>query len=129
MPAALSISWHTLLEKDPVAQFVVLPNYQVDEAMFGETLENLGRSPSAEKHVHIVLAMEPLESPNTQDTAERLMADTGNLFEDMMATWYFWKGGWQIIQYPVGLPTALEEIWCGTPPSRPQQCVHDSRRC
>ena len=54
--------------------------------MFREPLENLGRSPSTEKHVRIVLAMEAREGPNARDKAERLMAATGHLFEDMMAT-------------------------------------------
>merc|ERR1712136_553714 len=88
MRSASSINWHSLLEEDPVTHFVVLPNYQEDEAMLRETLENLGRSPSAEKHMRIVLAMEAREGPNTRDKAERLMAATGHLFEDMMATYH-----------------------------------------
>ena len=44
------------------------------------------------------------------------------------STWYCWQGGWQITQHPLSLPTALEELWCGTSPARPQQCVHDGRR-
>ena len=88
MRSASSINWHSLLEQDPVTHFVVLPNYQEDEAMLRETLENLGRSPSAEKHMRIVLAMEAREGPNTRDKAERLMAATGHLFEDMMATYH-----------------------------------------
>ena len=39
------------------------PNYQEDETMLRETLENLCHSPSAEKHVHIVLAMRGLREP------------------------------------------------------------------
>ena len=39
------IDWHTLLEEDFVAHFVVHPNYQEDESMHRETLENLGSSP------------------------------------------------------------------------------------
>ena len=54
---ALSIVWHKLLEGYLVALFVVLPNFQEDESMHRETLENLGRSPSAEKHMHMVLAV------------------------------------------------------------------------
>ena len=54
---ALSIDSHTLLEGDPVAHFVVLPNYQEDESMHQETLENLGSSPPTEKHKCIVLTM------------------------------------------------------------------------
>ena len=32
MPAASSLNWHGLLEEDPVANFVVLPNYQTPSA-------------------------------------------------------------------------------------------------
>ena len=56
--------------------------------MFGETLENLGRSPSAEKHMRIVLAMEAREGPNAQDKTERVRSATGHLFEDVMATYH-----------------------------------------
>ena len=58
MRPALSIDWHTLLEEDLVAHFVVHPNYQEDESMHRETLENLGSSPFAQKHVGIELATE-----------------------------------------------------------------------
>ena len=50
--------------------------------MLRETLENLGRSPATEKHKRIVLMMEGLEGPNTQDQAGRLMAETGHHLED-----------------------------------------------
>ena len=30
---------------------------------------------------------------------------------------------------PSNRRTTLEEIWCRISPARPQQCVHDSRRC
>ena len=30
---------------------------------------------------------------------------------------------------PVGHPTALKVVWCGTSPARTQQCFHDGRRC
>ena len=48
MRPALSIDWHTLLEEDLVAHFVVLPIYQEDETLLRETLENLGPSPATE---------------------------------------------------------------------------------
>ena len=54
--------------------FVVLTNYQEDEAMLREPLENLGRSPLAKRYISIVLAREAREGPNTQDQAEHLMA-------------------------------------------------------
>ena len=41
------------------------PNYQEDETLHREILENLGRSPSAEKHMSNVLAVEAREGPNT----------------------------------------------------------------
>ena len=40
-----------------VTHFFVVPNCQEDEAILRETLEDLGRSPSAKKHVRMVLAM------------------------------------------------------------------------
>ena len=49
---------------------------------------NVVRSPSAEKHGRIVLTMEALECPNTQVQAEHLMAVSGHLFEDIMATFH-----------------------------------------
>ena len=56
-----------------------------NESIHRETLENLGPSRSAEKHVRIVFAKEAREGPNAEGKAERLMAATGHL-EDMMAT-------------------------------------------
>ena len=53
--------------------------------MLRESLENLGRSRSAEKHVRIVFAKEAREGPNAEDKAERLMAATGHHLGDMMA--------------------------------------------
>ena len=61
MRPALSIDWDTLLEEDFVAHFVVHPNYQEDDSMHRETLENLGSSPFAKKHVQIGLATEARE--------------------------------------------------------------------
>ena len=43
-------------------------------------------SPSVEKHVHIVLAMEAREGPNTQDKVECVTTASGHLFENVMAT-------------------------------------------
>ena len=74
MPAASLINWHGVHEEDPVPNFVVLPNYQEDEATFRGARENLRRARSGEKHKRIVLTMEGLEGPNSQDKAERFMA-------------------------------------------------------
>ena len=43
-----------LLEEDPVAHFVILPNFEEDGTVLRDNLENLGCSPSAEKHMRMV---------------------------------------------------------------------------
>ena len=130
MRPALSIDWHTLLEEDLVAHFVDLPYYQEDETVPRETLEKLGCSPSAEKHMRmvslenlsrfrsaekhmrIVLAIEAREGPNTSRQSRASHGDD----------WPPFRGDdGQLLS--VGFPTALEEMWCGTSPARIQQCV------
>ena len=54
----LSIEIHGAVCRFILTHSVVLPNYQEDETMLRETLENRGRSLSTEKHKRIVLAME-----------------------------------------------------------------------
>ena len=49
---------------------VSFPNFQEDGSTFRESLENLGCSRSAEKHVCIELATEAREGFDTQDKAE-----------------------------------------------------------
>ena len=75
-------------------------------------------TPSAEKFVHIVLAIEAREGSITQVTAVCLMVATGHLFEGTLSTCCH--------QQPVVLTSTLEEIWFRTSPARPQQCVHQS---
>ena len=57
-------------------------------------------------------------STERQVVAEHLMATTGQLFEDMMATYHSLgiagKVAGKFIHHPVVLPTALVEMWCGT---------------
>ena len=55
-----------LLEEDTVTHFVILPNYEEDETVLRETLGNLGCSPSADKHMRIVLAMELFMAATTR---------------------------------------------------------------
>ena len=55
-----------LLEEGPVARSVILPNCQKDETILRETLGNLGCSPSADKHMLIVLAMELFMAATTR---------------------------------------------------------------
>ena len=43
--------------------FVIPPNFQEDETLLRETLENRGRSLSAEKHVHIVCGQVDCQQP------------------------------------------------------------------
>ena len=72
---------------------------------------NLVRSPSAERGVRSLLAMEAFTSQNTQN--KRITASEGHL----SSTWCYWRGRWKNRLTPVGLPTALEEIRCGTSPA------------
>ena len=101
--------------------------------MFRETLENLGHSPfGREIHAHCVGHGGPRGSKHSRQSRASHGGDWPPLRGHdghPSSTWYCWQGGWQITQHPVGLPTALEELWCGTSPARPQQCVHDGRRC
>ena len=59
--------WYSFLEVDRVTHFPVLPNSPQDEAMFIETLANIGRSSSVEKHLRMVLVMKACEVPNAQE--------------------------------------------------------------
>ena len=76
----------TMVKEDPVTYVVVLPYFREDEAVLRETLENLGRSPQAEKHMRIVLATEAREGPHPHDKAECLVAATGHLFKTVHPT-------------------------------------------
>ena len=78
---------------------------------------------SAEKSMCFELSLEAREGQNAQDKAERLMAATGHLLEDKMATCHPPGIAGEAAE-TVCLPTALEEISGGTSPARPQQCIH-----
>ena len=78
---------------------VVLPYFREDEAVLRETLEN--RSSPAEKHMRVVLATEARNGPHSHDKS-RVSHVTYSR---------------QFTQHPLGLPTALEEIRCGTSPA------------
>ena len=64
--------------------------------MHRETLENLGRSRSAEKHAVIVFGKEVREGPNAVDKSERLMVETDHHLEDISFTWYSGERAGQI---------------------------------
>ena len=57
------------------------------ETLLRGILGNLGCSLSAEECIRLMLTMEGLEGPNTQDKAERFMAWTGHHLEDSRPTW------------------------------------------
>jgi len=73
--------------------YVIIPNYKEEEKMLKETLENLGRSAMAQSRVRVVLGMELREGPDVKAKAERLIAETKSLFQDISATFH-----------PAGLP-------------------------
>ena len=92
-----------MLEEDPVAHFGTLPNCQEDETKFRETLGDIGRSPATEKHMRIVLAM------------ERLVAATGHLFEEMMATYHSLGIAGMVAGKSSNTQWAFRQLWkkCG----------------
>jgi hypothetical protein len=81
-----------LQHKDPsaanVMHIVILPNYQEDEHMLQQTLENLGRSAMASSCMRVVLAMEGREGIRGQQKAERLIQNTRHLFSDIIAAYH-----------------------------------------
>ena len=95
----------TMVKEDTVPYVVVLPYFREDEAVLRETLQNLGRSPPAEKHMRIVLAARVHTLTTKQSVSLRQLVTYSR----------------QFTQHPLGLPTALEELH--------QQCVQDCRRC
>ena len=96
------------LGEDPVAHFVILPNYVEDETVLRETLENLGCSSSAEKHMRMVLAM------------DRLVAATGHLLH-VMANYHppgiAEEVGCTSSNTQWAFPTSLEEKKVSTSPA------------
>ena len=75
------------------------------------------------KRMCIELAMEAREGSDPEDKAEFHMAATPPLL-GLDVHPVFLMRSLANHPTPVGLPTALEEMWCGTSPARTQQCVH-----
>ena len=71
--------------------------------------------------------------PRGRSWLSNLMATTGQLFEDMMATYHSLgiagKVAGKFIHHPVVLPTALVEMWCGTYQDVLSSVFWDGRRC
>ena len=124
----------TMVKDDPVTYFVVLPKIFRRTRLCPENpLKILAALLRQKNSCTLVLAVEAREGPNTQDKAGRFMAATGHHFEDVMANCHplgiAEEVAGKIVQHPVSLPTALEEIRGETSPARPQQCVRRCRRC
>ena len=96
--------------------------------MLRETLEDLGCYLSEEKHVRIVLAMEGLEGPNTQDKAERFMA-VRQLFEDTIATCHPHGVLHRRLANHCQHQWAFQQLWKKIRCGLRRQCAHDFRRC
>jgi hypothetical protein len=97
MRQATRRDWHTMLLKlqqelgpheSDVAHIVILPNYNEDEKMMKQTLENIARSPMASDNIRVVLAMEAREGKKGQLKAERLIEETKHLFADICAAYH-----------------------------------------
>ena len=76
LPSAKSVDWYPSFEEDPAEQIVGLPNFQKDEVILQEPLENLGRCHSAEKHVRILFAMVFLRPVGLPTTLEETKSGT-----------------------------------------------------
>ena len=120
--SASSINRHSFLEEEPVTHFVVLPNFQKDEATFREPLKILAALLRQRDACTSVLAVEAREGPSNQDRAGRLVAATGHLLQDMTATYHPYGIAGEVACTQWAFPTALEEM--RTSPARPQECVH-----
>lgn len=70
-----------------VMHIVILPNYQENEAMLLETLENLGRAPLAQDSMYVVLAMEEREEGGRLKAA-RLISQSSHLFAGIVDTYH-----------------------------------------
>ena len=104
------------LEEDPVAHFVILPNFEEDETVLRDNLENLGCYPSAEKHMRMVSLEKSWPLSFGRETHSHGVGDGPS------------RGGNATCHPPRiaeefdcaspntqwAFPTALEEIWRGT---------------
>ena len=82
--------------------------------------------PSAEKHMCLVLALQARQGPNTQDKAERLMATTGHLFEEMMATYHSLGVAGKVEDYTTttsAAPTPTPCTFIALPDVDPTSCL------
>ena len=117
------MSWCCLWKT--VAHFVILPNYEEDETVLRETLENFGCSLSQQRNtcawypLKILAAL--VRQRNTCELCHRWTVSWRQLatsFEDVMATYHPPRIAEEVdctspnTQW--AFPTALEEIWPGT---------------
>lgn len=101
MKAACAEDWDAKLKdlqaKDPEAKnfmhILILPNYKEEEVLLKQTLGYLGRCCGAREYLHIVLAMEEREGDAAHKKADKLIAETKDLFAEVSACYH-----------PAGLP-------------------------
>ena len=108
------LSWLPSLLGDLFTQFVVLGTRNTSLCL-EKPLDKFGRSPSAVTHGRMVFAMEAREGPNTSRKAERLIATTGQLFEEMMATYHPLDIASKVAGKPSNTQWSFRQLWkkCG----------------
>ena len=79
--------------------------------MLRESLENIGRSRAAEKHVRIVFAKEAPKGQNGEDKAERLITATGHHLEDMMATCHQPGVAREVAETSFNTQCTFQQLW------------------
>ena len=97
-------------------------------AATGHHLEGRDCSPSAEKYVHIVLAMEVREGPTTQETALCLMVATGHPFEVMTSTYRQPSIAGDVAGPSSNTQWAFQQLWRKQGVELHQQSVHRQRK-
>ena len=68
--------------------FVILPNFEEEEEMLSQTINNVANNTLAKKYMVVVMGMEAREGEKGRQKAERLIAKHRHLFKDMFATYH-----------------------------------------
>ncbi|CAD7959863.1 unnamed protein product [Amoebophrya sp. A120] len=85
--------WEDYLARNPgcdegLLHFVILPNYDEEEEMMSQTINNVANNKLAKKYMVVVLAMEAREGEAGQQKANNLIQRHQHLFKAMFATYH-----------------------------------------
>ncbi|CAD7939883.1 unnamed protein product [Amoebophrya sp. A25] len=85
--------WEDYLARNPgidegLLHFVILPNFDEEEEMLSQTINNVANNKLAAKYMVCVLAMEAREGDKGREKADRLIARHAHLFRAIFATYH-----------------------------------------